>query len=348
MPELDVNSEFKALKRFSKKIGSDPLQVQGAGGNTSIKIDHTLWIKASGTWLMNAQSTNLFVPVTLNPLLTALREQDPRAQKSTAFVLEDHNPDGLRPSIETTVHAVFTQKVVAHTHCVDTIALAVQINAEQQLSQLLNGYDWLWVPYAKPGIQLSSYIKQHMTSNTNVVILGNHGLIVAADTVAETETLMLSVRAALHQAHSYPDVVNYDQLSEYCRGSNYLPAPDERTHAIALNPDSIKIAENGSLYPDHVIFLGDGSIVAGKQESLDDVISRVRRQTGNDPLSILVPEQGVLMKSDATPGQHAMARCITEVTARLIPSADIHYLTAQNVYELLNWEAEHYRQSLET
>lgn len=347
MPELDVIGEFEELKRLSKTLGSDPLQVQGAGGNTSIKTDETLWIKASGTWLMNAECTNLFVPVSLHPLLDALREQDPRAEKSTAFVREENNPDGLRPSIETTVHAVFKQKIVAHTHCVDTIALAVQSNAEQQLSQRLNDYDWLWVPYAKPGLQLSNYIKQHMTSGTNVVILGNHGLIVAGDTVAETKALMQSVRAALRQVHSHPNLANHAQLAEYCKGSDYLPAHDELTHAIAMTPHSMKFAENGSLYPDHVIFLGDGSIVAGKQESLNDVISRVKNQTGNDPVSIVVPDQGVLMKSDATPGQHAMARCITEVTARLSPSADIRYLSAQNVNELLNWEAEHYRQSLE-
>ena len=347
MSELGVNDEFEELKRFSKSVGSDPLQVQGAGGNTSIKIDDTLWIKASGTWLMNAESANLFVPVALNPLLEALQRQDPSAEKSTAFVLQDNNPDGLRPSIETTVHAVLAQKIVAHTHCVDTIALAIQSNAEQRLSQLLNGYDWLWVPYAKPGIQLSSYIKQHMTTSTNVVILGNHGLIVAGDTVAETETLMQSVRAKLRQEHSLSNVANHDQLSEYCKGSDYLPAEDDRTHAIAMDPHSMKIAENGSLYPDHVIFLGDGSVVAGKQESLDDVITRVKIQTGNQPVSIIVPDKGVLMKFDATPGQHAMAKCITEVTARLSPPSDIRYLTEQNVYELLNWEAEHYRQSLE-
>ena len=44
-PEL-LTSEFRAL---SAQLGRDPLQVQGPGGNTSIKHDNVMWIKASGT-----------------------------------------------------------------------------------------------------------------------------------------------------------------------------------------------------------------------------------------------------------------------------------------------------------
>jgi len=65
-------------------------------------------------------------------------------------------------------------------------------------------------------------------------------------------------------------------------------------------------------------------------------------------MSLVIPDKGVLMKADANPGQHAMARCIADVTARLPETASIRYLDDQNVYELLNWEAEHYRQKLNT
>ena len=51
-----------AIKAFCKKIGSNSLLVQGAGGNISWKEDDVLWIKASGMWLIDAVKENIFVP----------------------------------------------------------------------------------------------------------------------------------------------------------------------------------------------------------------------------------------------------------------------------------------------
>jgi len=336
------------LCRLSRQIGSDPLQVQGAGGNTSIKIDDTLWIKASGTWLQNAEAEKLFVPVALTALLQSIDDKDPAAEKSTDFVLSELNPDNLRPSIETTVHAVIPQRVVIHSHCVDTIAVAVQEDAEQILTDILKDYRWLWVPYFRPGLPLSRYIEQHRQADTDVVILGNHGLVIAADTIAEAENLMQSVRSEIRQIARPQNQVVSKSLSDFCNGSGYVPANDSIAHSIAFDSVSINIAAAGSLYPDHVIFLGDGTAVAGENESLNDAVNRITDDTGSAPMSLVIPDKGVLMKADANPGQHAMARCIADVTARLPETASIRYLDDQNVYELLNWEAEHYRQKLNT
>jgi rhamnose utilization protein RhaD (predicted bifunctional aldolase and dehydrogenase) len=39
-------SEFDALRELSAALGVDALRTQGAGGNTSIKRDGVMWIKA--------------------------------------------------------------------------------------------------------------------------------------------------------------------------------------------------------------------------------------------------------------------------------------------------------------
>ncbi len=52
--------DFRAL---SARLGNDPLQVQGPGGNTSIKSGNVMWIKASGTELANALKSDIFVAV---------------------------------------------------------------------------------------------------------------------------------------------------------------------------------------------------------------------------------------------------------------------------------------------
>ena len=51
------DSELHALRELSAALGADPLRTQGAGGNTSIKRDGVMWIKASGTWLADALCT---------------------------------------------------------------------------------------------------------------------------------------------------------------------------------------------------------------------------------------------------------------------------------------------------
>ena len=74
------------------------------------------------------------------------------------------------------------------------------------------------------------------------------------------------------------------------------------------------MASGGSLYPDHVIFLGQGSIVARPGE---DVPRRHRRGCGAAPVAILFPGRGVLMRGDASAGADAMQRCLADVTARV-------------------------------
>ena len=44
-------SDISSLVDMSARIGQDPLLVQAGTGNTSIKLDGVLWIKASGKWL---------------------------------------------------------------------------------------------------------------------------------------------------------------------------------------------------------------------------------------------------------------------------------------------------------
>ena len=48
--------ELVSLGQLSARIGRDPLLVQASSGNTSIKADRILWVKASGKWLADAEA----------------------------------------------------------------------------------------------------------------------------------------------------------------------------------------------------------------------------------------------------------------------------------------------------
>lgn len=350
--------EFIALQEQSARIGADPWQVQGAGGNTSIKQNDVLWIKASGQWLRNAQSQDMFVPVQRSSLLAAVHTDDPRAEKSTDFIVSELNPLNLRPSIETTLHAILEQRVVIHVHCVDTISVAIREDAEELLASKLAGFNWVFIPYVRPGLPLTRSISARLQEDTDVLVLGNHGLVVAAHSVEACVELLQRVRLALYIEPRSVNIVHdgagketlqnkVPALTSQLSGNvDFTSAPIEQTHAIAFDDDALNIAAGGSLYPDHVIFLGKGSAIAQPDESADELVQRYADNGETAPVSIIFPGFGVAIRNDATAGQHALARCLSDVCLRVPENSAIKYLNDKQNYELLNWEAEQYRQTL--
>ncbi|TGS65854.1 class II aldolase [Mesorhizobium sp. M3A.F.Ca.ET.174.01.1.1] len=340
------DAELQALRSLSASVGADPLLVQGAGGNTSLKQAGLLWIKASGTWLMNAAASDIMVPVELAPLLEAVARRSPAAEKADQFTPADLNLHRLRPSIETTVHALLPQKIVVHVHCVETIAAAVQANAEALLAERLRGLDWAFVPYRRPGLPLAQGMAERLGPRTDVLVLGNHGLVVAGDTVAEASLLLRRVSGLLARPARAAPAPDVDALLRLAMGSDYRLPRAVEAHAAATDLVSCRIAASGSLYPDHVIFLGIGSVIAGPKENAAAVAARMSACGEPSPVSILFPGKGVLMRRDADAGAEAMARCLADVAARVDPAAHVNYLSPQENAELLNWDAEKYRQEL--
>ena len=334
--------ELAALRALSAAIGDNPHLTQAAGGNTSLKVGDTLWIKASGTWLKDALTDDIMVPVAMTSLIEAVERRDPAADKPQAFAIDALNPRGLRPSIETTVHALMPQRVVLHVHCVDTISLAVQADCEAEATRRLEGIAWAYVPYRRPGLPLAQGIAERLRPGVDVLILANHGLVVAAETVAEAERLLHRVRSLLARPARAVPKADGAALMALAGQSGYRLPADIEAHAVALDADSRRIAEAGSLYPDHVIFLGQGSVLARPGEHAADVADRL----GVSPPSILFPGVGVLMRGDASSGADAMQRCLADVTARIDITARLNYLTAAENDELVNWDAEQYRQKL--
>lgn len=328
MNAITDNPEFRALLRYAATIGADPALVQAAGGNVSLKHDGVLWVKASGTWLANAMRQDIMVPVRLDGLLGAIHAKDAQAAENTVpFVVTDMNPSGLRPSIETTLHGVLPHPVVVHVHCVETIAWACRADAETAIAPLLAGLRWAFVPYVRPGAPLTREILRRMAPDTDVLVLGNHGLVAGGADTAAAAALVTDVARRLRRTPR--PVPPADTAFDAPAG--YRPPDSPATHGTATDPASLAVARRGSLYPDHVIFLGPGIVT---------------RPADNASPMLVVPGQGVWLREDATAGAGAMALCLADVCARLDPAEPINVLTAGEEGELLGWDAEKYRQAL--
>lgn len=342
MSALSPPPDLPTLAAFSARIGADPLLIQGAGGNTSVKADGVLWIKASGTMLADAERREIFVPCDLNAMRASMAAHEERADRPAEFALGSGT---LRPSIETSLHAVFPQRVVIHVHCVNTIAIAIRPDAKSVLEQKLRGLKWAIVPYAKPGANLARQVMAVLGPQTDVVVLANHGLIVAAETVEAAQTLLMRVIASVRVEPQITDP-DIDRLRDRAT-EDYVPLKaDHPLHSVACNPHRLQAALVGSLYPDHVIFCGIGATTLSETETPQQVVARKAAAGLPPPVFLLLPMIGALIRKDANDGAKALARCLGDVLTRLPPSAQVCALTEAENAELLNWDAEKYRQML--
>ena len=148
------NRMFEEFRKLSAKIGRNPLLVQGCGVNTSIKHHGLLWVKGSGAWLARAENENIFMAVHLDALRQAVLDG-----KEVSPSLYKAGDSKLKPSIETTLHALMPQKVVLHVHSINAIATAVIFGGKHGVSRLLDGLNWKWIPYRRPGVPLTLAIR---------------------------------------------------------------------------------------------------------------------------------------------------------------------------------------------
>jgi rhamnose utilization protein RhaD (predicted bifunctional aldolase and dehydrogenase) len=324
--------ELDQLRALSAHVGADPLLVQAAGGNTSLKRDGVMWIKASGTWLKDAATRDIFVPLDHAAIMEALAKNDPACESCTAFLRTDLNNTGLRPSIETTVHALMPQRVVLHVHCVNTIAWAIRSDAEARLTEKLAGFNWAFIPYARPGLPLAGAIQSQMRPGVDVLILGNHGLAVAAESVEAAEALLTRVVTTLTRPERPAASPDRAALAALCADKPYKLAAMDETHALATDALALKRGEHAVFYPDHVVFLSVG----------------VATTFANDPPLIAIPGLGVLIRDDAKPAIEPMGRCLADVMCRVEEQDPLTALTAEDIDRLVNWDAEKYRQTLKT
>lgn len=331
--------DLSLLRKWSSKFGNDPLLVQGAGGNTSIKESGVMWIKASGTQLADAMDKDIFVAVDLATMRDETEIHPERADEPQRYLLQE---GGLKPSIETCLHAVVSRRVVIHVHCVNTIAMAIRTDAVSELSKRLEAFHWAYVDYAKPGAQLAKLVSNALSDTVEVIILGNHGLLVLGDNVEETAALVEQVSAALHADPAPQQPVDMTQL-QGLSGSDFVAAePGDRVHQLAMASARIEQAIGGTLYPDHVIFCGIGAHATNLGETAAAYCERSQQK----PHFLIVPDAGVLWRKDITENGRTMTRCLADVMVRVPATAKLNYFTQAQDYELLDWDAETYRQKM--
>lgn len=341
-----MNNAHHTISQLCADLGKDPLLVQGAGGNVSWKEGSVLWVKGSGTWLANADKENIFVAVDLPHLQYALSQGIFEIKPQ---LVTGQKEQKLRPSIETILHALMSQKIVVHLHAINALSHLVTSASKATIKQLLESTNiesikYAFVDYHKPGPELAQAIQQSLKLNpdTNVIFLKNHGIVVGAQTVEDILKLLQNINAVCAPQIEQIQTVGPPKNVNHSENEHYIPFADAEVQRLAMNPDFLsRLQSDWVLFPDHVVFLGVKAYIYDSWEEF-----KTFEDVGVSPELIFIKDIGVFVKQDFGLAKTAQLRCYFDVISRVPPDAKLDPLSEEAISALLNWDAEKYRISL--
>lgn len=326
------------MLELSARLGSNPLLVQAGTGNTSVKIDGVLWIKASGKWLAHAGHDEILVPVDLAETRRRVQQNaDPAGECSI------RSGKRLRTSVETAMHAVLRHRVVLHVHSVNTIALAVRCDAEALLAERFAGLRWKWIPYTASGLPLARAIQEATACSpeTDILVLANHGLVVCGPDCETAERLLHEVEARIAITPRPAPEPNYGLLRRLTETSGWRLPDDPSVHALGTDAWSATVLSGGVLYPCQAIFLSPRMRVMPRS-----ILNDSRTETANPFL--IVEGAGVVVSDRMTCPASATLTGLAQVLQRIDDSAPIRYLDEPEVEGVMSADTYRYRELVET
>jgi rhamnose utilization protein RhaD (predicted bifunctional aldolase and dehydrogenase) len=336
LPVLDIE-----INEICSKMGCDPLLVQGAGGNVSWKDSGVMWVKASGTCLAEARKKNIFVPVDLDSMREAF------LQGNYAYKPQVLGDFSLRPSIETLLHGLMRHKVVIHLHLISALRHLIKKDARGVIAKLVDGeFSWGYVDYCKPGAELAKAVSTLLKSHEllDVIFLGNHGVVIGADTVEKADELVQLLDQLMGRDSLAVDApINIDEIVPREPMTGFKWCPNPLLHLLAQNSRNLEMVHNSwALFPDHVVFLGAKPLIIDDLTTLIDMNSSQLAEVA----FVFVRNLGVLQNDLATQAQIEQLICYYHVISNLDVESPVICLLPQEIGDLLNWDAEVYRQSM--
>ena len=370
--------EIEQLIEVSRRYGADSRFVIAGGGNTSFKTAERLWVKASGHALATIDENGFAVldRSKLNPMGTkaysadtAEREAQVKDDLAAACITKDR-----RPSVETSMHNAIGFAFVVHLHPTLVNALMCSVNAEAKCKELFP--DALFIPYCDPGYTLFKKVydeiqayKASRGAEPQVIFLQNHGIFVAADTVAGIDAIYAGIMAKLESAvGAKPLNITGNQDAAINEITESIPAIRQilsrngrglKTLKVTGDALALYFAESKEAFakvaapftPDiivycksHFIWLEDAD-VAKAEKAIEDYVAKY----GHTPKVILIKGIGLVAVGDNAKN----AGIITEVFCDAMKVAcgaqtfgGEHGMEPKWIDFIDNWEVENYRRKV--
>jgi len=246
----------------SRLLGSNDSLVLHGGGNTSVKIGGTLYVKGSG-WDLATIEKEGFSPtrtIDLIMLLEHERISDIEMVEYQRDALEDKSAPN--PSVEAILHALIPYKFVDHTHADAMVTISNSHRGEDLIEEIYEGY--LIVPYIMPGFLLAKMV-YNMTDNIeweNIkgIVLHNHGIFTFANDAKESyDNMIESVSLAERyikklQKKKTHDLDKIQKLISECKGYEVSMRVNQSKVAKQIaSKEDMRLSQQGVLTPEHII-----------------------------------------------------------------------------------------------
>ena len=195
MDKKTQNKNLKDLVEISRYYGKNKRAVIAGGGNTSMKSNERLWVKASGHALATIDESGFAIldREKLKVISTKTYASDPfqREREIKDDLMAANLTPERRPSVETSLHDLVRYKFVVHLHPTLVNGIMCGNRVEEYISGIF-GEKALYIPYTDPGYTLFKEIEARLseyrnrfTGDPSIILIQNHGIFVSADSADE-------------------------------------------------------------------------------------------------------------------------------------------------------------------
>lgn len=377
-----MKPEIQELVDVSRFYGQKKEFVIAGGGNTSYKDENHLWIKASGINLGNITENGFCVldRQKLNDIPkqqfsddSATREE----QVKNALLNARVNPNsGLRPSVETSLHNLFSYSFVVHTHMTLVNGLMCSNLAEEKTLELF-GEKVLYVPYSDPGFVLFTLIAERISKynekfgrDPQIVLIQNHGIFVAANSIDEIKGIYAVAESILKAAFPVFPVNEELPVGEIIpqvlpairmllSGEKLKVTAAVNSSAIAANTGSVKQFRQSlalPFNPDQMVYALSEYLFLENTGSADELIAEAKQKIaefvnrrGVSPKILFVKNEGAIVSEDSAVAVEYLKDIVNDFCQISLFTHNFggpHPMTTEQVAFIENWEVENYRKKV--
>ena len=373
-----MDQNLAELIAVSRQYGQDKSFVIAGGGNTSLKDEKQIWIKASGAALETIDE-NGFVCLSREKLKivssktysqdATQREAEVKADLAAAIVSSGNN----RPSVETSMHEIIDYPFVVHTHPTLVNALMCSNNAKPACQELFDDQS-LFIPYTDPGYILFKKVEteiRHFTSKfgkaPQIIFLENHGIFVAANTISEINEIYATVMDKIKQKIAEPLPADKQKPFSSLIIENIQRLNNGFLNFTAVGQDSILIQHfskdsksflkaDTAFTPDDIVYCKAYYVfvpaIANDQdqiESAKSLIAGYLETYGYLPKVLVLEGQGVIAVEENLKSALNVLEVYTNILKISFLSENFggpKFMNKAQIEFIDNWEVENYRRKM--
>ncbi|MBI9100961.1 MAG: class II aldolase [Spirochaetales bacterium] len=362
-------ADLTDLIKISRKYGSDPAYLLAGGGNTSMKEDGVLYVKASGFALSDITEEG-FVRMNLSAMGEIWNKNYPEESAAReAEILKDMMASRLegevgRPSVEALLHSNINGRIVVHTHPALVNGMTCGKDGEKICKELF-GDKALWVDSVNPGFILAKTIRtaveKHMEGGLpapEMIFLQNHGLFVGADTVTEIEDIhsgMMKKLAAYIKREPAVDEVplpaaflaDFSDIASKAYGKKMEVCGVATTEVLIYAESKNSFAPLALPFnPDQIVYSGPGPLRLDKIEDLSSELNTFMDRWGKIPQGVLIKDIGLFSVGDtARKAATALALVLDSIKIAVYSESfgGPNPMTEDQIIFIRDWEVESFR-----